>query len=154
MAYLPGMSEFQASDYANELLDILTKGGELHSNAVLEGIEGVRIESTVSFKEDKNKPKHFDIVVAFTDTITGSTAYVSSEHTLIKGEVVISPKLYYVHIVQGSGNLQYLTKSGYPQDAINERLIPRQAEQFHQPIARALHILERLELGLKYKFES
>jgi len=153
MAYLPGMSEFQASDYASELLDILTEGDELHGRAVLKGIEGSRITANVAFSTGLDKSQWLEVVVAFSDTITGTSAYVSSKYSIVDG-VVSLPKLYFVSALQGSGNIERLNKLGYPADAVLERMIPRMPKQFHQPIARGLQVLQKLEIGLKAKFES
>lgn len=148
----PGMGEFEASEFANELLDKLTYNDELQSRATIRR-DNLLIEATVNFKDQLDGTTLFDIVVS-ESFLDGYTSYVSSKHPVVNGTPVIAPKLYEVVLVEGGGDLIRVNKNGYPSDAVFEKMIPRLDEQYRKITAEALQLLERVELGLKRKLES
>lgn len=148
----PGMGEFEASEFANEILDELTANDELHSRVTIRR-DNLLLDTTVTFKEHIDSTNWVDIVVS-ESFLDGYSSYVSSRHPVVDGTPVITPKLYEVVIVEGGGDLIRVNKNGYPADAVYERMIPRLAEQYRKITAKALQVLERVELGLKRKLES
>ena len=153
MAYLPGMSEHDANKLATVLIEKFTPNDVLQEDVEVTGIDGVFLNASVCFEVENGK-KWFDMVLTYGDLTTQCLASVSSRHLVLNGTPYIDPKLYRVNVMRGHTRSRDVAGRGVVAKEIHDRIIGEQHQDFQAPMYRALQLLERVELGLKHKFES
>lgn len=153
MQLVHGWSEAEADKLAATLLELLTPNNVLEEEIVFTGVARTYIKVTVSFRKELDMD-WFSLDVLLADTQTNALASIGSSYIVKDGLPNIRPDCYDVILKKGKGK-QY-TASGmntFKSDVYNEVAFSN-PEVYERPITKAMQLMERIELGLKAKFES
>lgn len=152
-----GLHEVEADLLATLLLGQLTAGGVLQeSTDTLYENGSAHVIVQVSIRPDDYTPKvkWFDIFVGWTDIDSRVEAVVSSMHLWKEGIADIVPINYWVDLNKVGGHSWAVTDDSAVKDDIYSVIVERVTHNFKGPVAKAMQVLERLEIGLKQKFEE
>lgn len=153
MPLVQGWSEVEADKLAATLLELLTPNDVLEEEIVFTGVSRTYIKVSVSFSTSSGMD-WFSLDVLLADTQTNALASIGSSYVVKDGMPNIFSDCYDVILKKGKGK-QY-TASGmntFKSDVYNE-LAFSNPEVYAKPITKAMQLMERIELGLKAKFES
>jgi len=160
-----GLIPQEANEYARKLLDALAPNHVLEPSTSKSFRPGTFTAVTVGFDGQHNN-KFFEIIVAWLDDNMTTKVELKSVHAVASGVPNITLGVYDVTMSKLVGkqemrrtfalNIENSDKSPIvaPRD-INLLTPDGTIEgEFSRPATRALQIMERIQLGLKYKFES
>jgi len=153
MALENGMSDTDADEIASALLARLTLNDTLQPEVEESTIDGVFIFVEAKIY-DSNDMKWFSVSVLWADLRSRAMAQVSSVSPVTNGVPHIQPDIYGVTLKKGTGDTWVASGMNTFAYDVYEEVCMTQPKEFSGPITKAMQLLERIELGLKHKFES
>lgn len=151
-----GVDEDTLDVLTSLLLSQLTQSDVLQKSADTLYLSGSHVIVQVSIRADDYSPKveWFDIFVGWTDIDSRVEAVVSSMHLWKKGIADVVPMNYWVDLNRNGGKSWAVTDDSAVLEDIYSVVVERVPFAFKGPMVKAMQVLERLEHGLKQKFES
>ena len=150
------MSDKEADMIAAKLLEYLTPRNDLQPYVETEVVWDAGIAVSVNFRTEDHEPnvKWFDITVRWTSLRNNVVASVDSMHLVKNGVPHILPIDYWVTLTKNARKSWIANHNPDIAADVYGYTCDLQEPEFWIPITRAMQLLERIELGLKHKFES
>ena len=155
MGTLHGLTDFEADNISKNVLDKLTANGVLEPKVTERGIAKVQLDVSAEIAEGKGPNiVWFDVSTKWTNVRTGVCVTVRGRHRVTDGIPVIGALFYWVGIKGGPRNTSYTKKGVKTSIEVYTTCYDELPTQYKDSLVKAMQILERIQSGLKQKFES